>query len=203
MTTSKGEEKMGKRMIKVLLGLSGITVLVVALFLSGCSLKSPLMSDVENNDLEAILSVDQAKEAGTDGLAKPDGSVYLIASSSKRHEFDDDDFSLSLILDGQEIVFSFPEDAIDDDDDSEIEIIAEKWNTVNGPVFYYICLPSGLVFEEPITLKQPLRNYDNGVKNLYWKDPVTNKWIVEDFESVVSGVVKFKISHFSKYAISD
>lgn len=197
---------MEKRMIKVLLGLSGLIVLVIALFLSGCSLKSPLMSNIENNDLEAILSVDQAKEAITNGLAKPDDDVYMICYAEARAEFDRGGGELRIQLDNQDIFFIVPAGAFRDDNDGngyEIHVWGEKWNTGSGLVFSYDCSPEGMVFAEPIILRQPLGNVEEGNENLFWKDTATGEWIVEDHSRIVSGVIEFEINHFSNYAISD
>ncbi len=200
--------KIANRFYNGSIGLSILIVLAGLALLLSCSDRTIFSSGSgmsDTDDLDAILSVDLAKSINVDpgSLAKPDGDVYLICSDFASHEFDDDGFNLRIQLDGEEIVFSIPEDAIDDDDDLEIEIYAEKWSTEFGPVFCYTCLPSGLVFEEPITLKQPLSNPDGEVENLFWNNPEINQWVVDNSATVISEIAKFEISHFSKYAISD
>ncbi|MCD6161375.1 MAG: hypothetical protein J7K40_03055 [candidate division Zixibacteria bacterium] len=171
---------------------------------SGCSNNSPLSSDDENSDLNAINAVDAVKNLNPLDhrlLAKGDPETYLIDSAAVSHEFDDDGFEMTLSLDRKTIKFIVPEDAIDDDD-KDIIILGEKWQTPDGIVYYYTCSPSGLVFEKPITLKQTLEN-TNYNEDMYWYNPASLSWEVEDSDKVVNGIVTFDIDHFSRYAISD
>ncbi len=67
--------------------------------------------------------------------------------------------------------------------------------------------PDGLVFGKPAELKVEVRDLDkedSGVLRLYWNNPSTGLWEVEE-EVVITGNKKkaeFDIYHFSRYAIS-
>ena len=67
--------------------------------------------------------------------------------------------------------------------------------------------PDGVVFDEPAELKVEVRDLDkddSGVLRLYWYNPSTGLWEVEQ-EVEITGQkkkAKFDINHFSRYAIS-
>jgi hypothetical protein len=67
--------------------------------------------------------------------------------------------------------------------------------------------PDGVVFNKPAELKVEVRDVDkedSGVLRLYWYNPGTGLWEVEQ-EVVITGnkkKAKFDIYHFSRYAIS-
>ena len=83
------------------------------------------------------------------------------------------------------------------------DLISRVKAQIAPPLCVYDFGPDGLVFAEDCTLLLDTRLPEGTVLNLYWFNPDTGEWEVEQRgEADQKGIVKFQIHHFSKYAIS-
>jgi hypothetical protein len=68
-------------------------------------------------------------------------------------------------------------------------------------VYFYECLPHGLVFDNPVAVNQYVREANNTAMGLFYN--TNGKWYsLEEVSGVSNGVVKFNMWHFSKYGVS-
>jgi hypothetical protein len=76
-------------------------------------------------------------------------------------------------------------------------------NVLNGVLLNF--RPDGLIFSKPAVLQLEanlLEAADGDVLTLYWYNPDTGLWEVEQKVKVDDEEVEFRIYHFSRYAIS-
>lgn len=93
--------------------------------------------------------------------------------------------------------------AVDEDVDINIHYGKESIDDQTVAVFEFG--PDGLVFHTPAVLHYEVADLDSSIKlaKLYYYDPEVGDWVLQGYSRIVNGKAKFKIRHFSKYAIAD
>jgi hypothetical protein len=81
---------------------------------------------------------------------------------------------------------------------------AALFNTPHGPLVMYDFGPDGLEFNKECKLRLWTDFGKDKLVWLYWFDPEKGQWVKEDKAKKTDkeGAIEFKITHFSKYAIS-
>ncbi len=91
----------------------------------------------------------------------------------------------------------------------EVRTSFTRENLSTGQNFFeFEFSPDGTKFNTPATLVIQARALnrllgDGGVIKLYWYNPDTSQWEVEQSAHVRNGRVEFQIAHFSKFGVSD
>jgi hypothetical protein len=195
-----------------------LTILLIsatfAFFMLGCD-SNPAAPE---NDAEIQVAFDRVEEASSfdssdDGpqlslpRGEPEGElppryVGVLDTDMASGTFDANGGTLTIHLDGEDIVFVIPEGALTET--VEIEIWGQKSNTSEGIVFIYDCSPSPYNFAKPLTVDHPLDKPDgyNAVMLYNSEESRFSPWVFEQMSTVVNGKASFSIDHFSKYGIS-
>jgi len=190
---------------------------MVAAAIFGCSIEAPFAPSNKVEPLNAIAFVEEQFGAdpfaavfdsganANNGLAKR--GKWRIQYDTDYADVGKDGGTISLELGGASSTLEIPKDAVckDEDKDCLVRITARAllFKTPYGPVVLYDFGPDDLVFAKACKLKLITRFAKNTVLRLYWFNPETGRWEVEQRGEVdKKGVVEFEVHHFSKYAIS-
>ncbi len=106
---------------------------------------------------------------------------------------------LEITVDGLAVSIDVPKGAVSEDVD--ITVDAKVVKTLLGPIYLFDFGPDGLIFNTPITLRQPMPASQR-YAFLYYFNPDTKLWELQQAVKVVNGYASFSIYHFSKYGIS-
>jgi hypothetical protein len=140
------------------------------------------------------------RSAGFDSLkANPN----FAAGACVEGEIGPDGGQLTLVLDGQDILFSVPAAALTET--VNLSICGVKLTTPFGDVFIYECGPSGTTFLKPIVVSQPSNRADGDLSALIYLNLVSGESTVLELQEVVEvkdGTAVLHINHFSMYGIS-
>ncbi|MEW5995588.1 MAG: hypothetical protein AB1744_14490 [Candidatus Zixiibacteriota bacterium] len=189
--------------------IASLVGLPLALFL-GCS-NNPLNPTTPEYDIDhglaAVEFADSLLSAASSGpqlsssLDYLKDDPYFCCDAAVSEEVDDGGGSLKIQLDNEEIFFIVPEGALDQN--VEISIHGYKFSTPDGNVFLYECLPSGLVFQEPMWIEHPVSNLADGeYAGLFYSGDDGTLWSFEQVSPATNGWALFEIHHFSMYGIS-
>lgn len=189
------------------IGIMSVLLLSLLTFVS-CSDQNITNEEPANLDLEAIYSVDLAKqmESESPGLAKLELNVYLKSQVTHGFEITNNGYSTSFNIDGKTVKIEAPRNSFDENKWGKrvyIFLRVEKWITPNGTVYYYDCSPGGIEFKNPLILDHPYENSVSKSESLFWFNPAHSNWVVEDVTKLNKMGAAFEIDHFSKYAIAD
>lgn len=106
---------------------------------------------------------------------------------------------LAFTVDGLAVSINVPTGAVSENVD--ITVDAKVVKTLLGPIYLFDFGPDGLVFNKPITLRQPMPAGQR-YAFLYYFNPDTKVWELQQAVKVINGYASFSIYHFSKYGIS-
>lgn len=187
----------------------GLVVMVVAMGLfSGCG-DQPLAPTGASDDPVVVNNTGK----GTDGTAINGGSVdpagvirdvvrgLLIAverSTSKIVGVLGG--TLGVTLPSGEARFTIPPNAL-----VRLVRIDMDVTQLKSQGRFFTCFdfgPDGLVFNQPSLLTLSLPYPEGTSVSLYWLNPATGQWEVQEVKTVRAGKVQFLIHHFSKYGIN-
>ncbi len=189
-----------------------VVFVVVAILFSGCSGDSPLGTDdakPQQDLLKAAAFADSVLQSyAADGLAADVDLDYLrndpyyLCDVEVTQEVNENGGVISLELDNEEIYFWVPAGALKKQ--VEIELWGFKFRTPFGDVWIYDCGPDGLKFNVPMWVNHPIDRQDGQAAALIYIDESKrgNTLELEAVSPVQDGHVKFRIYHFSKYAIT-
>lgn len=192
-----------KRLIQALVGAAVLLALAaLILFSMGCSKMLPTATE---DSVQAY----RAEELWPAPPAQLTGWIQPCSASDSRW-FDQKGGNLKLEADCfKKLDFKVKKDALNDS--VLITVGANLFNYYKDEElqkgFMLQFKPDGVVFAKPAELKVEVRALDkddSGVLRLFWYNPTTDLWEVEQ-EVVITGnkkKVKFDIHHFSRYAIS-
>lgn len=177
-------------------------ILSAFVILGGCS-QNPIESKTENYDitsgLQALSFIDTLQESSVGSSAAKIGDDWvLIDYACDEENIDEEGEELTIELDGQDVHFIIPEDAVTDDVD--ISICGWKYSTPFGYAFIYECGPSGQQFNIPIQVIQYAEDDDGDCAGMFYQGD--DDWELEQISVIENGNVEFEIHHFSKYGIS-
>jgi hypothetical protein len=96
------------------------------------------------------------------------------------------------------ITFRIPAGALLEDKLITVRSFTER--TPSGVLAVYDCGPDGTVFLLPIEVVQPVTG--KSAASMYYFNPQSLKWELQETSAVKSGAALFHIYHFSKYGIS-
>ena len=193
--------------------LAGVAASV--LLMTGCS-DSPLAPVVSRGGSDAIQFVES--QYGSDPLAAvndstktPDGPLaaggsWYLASASDTAYVGNAGGTIYLDFGGPTSTLEIPADAVCSGGGSCVVMItgrAAYFTAPYGPLFLYDFGPDGLRFAKPCELKVNAGFPPGQIVSLFWLNPVTGVWELQQQVRVLKeGVVKFTVTHFSKYGIS-
>lgn len=106
---------------------------------------------------------------------------------------------LELTVDGLAVSINVPKGAVDGNVD--ITVDAKVVRTLLGSIYLFDFGPNGLIFNAPITVRQPMPS-GQLYAFLYYFNPDTKLWELQQAVKVINGYASFNIFHFSKYGIS-
>ncbi|GEM_PF-2784602 len=118
--------------------------------------------------------------------------------------------SAGFTLEGEYNYVLIPDSAIVDS--TSISIQFDRLRFVRGndstlSALVFECAPDGQVFSESLIFDIYVGYFNNNISSnavkLYLFDPDSNRWRLESVKQKNNPPLRFKISHFSKYAISD
>ncbi len=179
--------------------LTALLVLFGLLGMTGCS-DNPVAPDTSANITQAVSApnasakpfVSNHRAGYGSGWVSPDeGGVIDLNWGSPKNE---------LIV---------PAGAVDHDVFIEVRTTFTRANRKLGENFFeFEFSPDGQQFTTPATLVIQARALsrmlpDGGLIKLYWYNPATGEWEIEQSARVEDGRVAFSISHFSKFGVSD
>jgi hypothetical protein len=187
----------GKGLIKLLIGSASVLALAAILLLpTGCSRLLPTEPDALTKvDEYGVLppffknsSTDLLCEASASRMIYPEGGVVLVKNNCMNFEF------------------IIPPDALE----NKVKIVisasyfecVEAGAVVKGLVGDFG--PDGLVFLKPASLilhGDVLEAAEGDMLTLYWYNPDSSQWQVEQEAKVSNSHAEFSINHFSRYAI--
>jgi len=184
-----------QRKLKGFKSLWMVAAIAVVLTIAGCSVNSPLTPDNDQNDLNRSMRV---LDTGTSG----DQEISVIVEKSETIAAETGG---TIDINNQFYVHKFEVKPEALDENTEITVKYSK-DTIDGnEVAVFEFGPSGLVFKESSEIQYKIADLDPKARlgKLYYFDPSVNDWVYQGYSRPESGVVKFDIDHFSKYAISD
>jgi hypothetical protein len=187
----------GKGLIKLLIGTASVLALATIMFFpTGCSNLLPTEPDALSKvDDYGILppffkpgSTDLLCEASASRMIYPEGGVVLVKNNCMNFEF------------------IIPEDALVRK--VKITVQANYFECVEaGAVVKGLVAdfgPDGLVFLKPASLilhGDVLEAAEGDLLTLYWYNPDSDQWEIEQEAKVINSHAAFSINHFSRYAI--
>lgn len=182
-------------------GATFVAAFVASVFLlSGCS--DQPTSPVPSAGADALQHVDQIYG---EGLFAPDsgGSAKLLSGVLRALDMllvGTDGGVLSVDLGGLTASLDVPATALADD--ALIVMNVAQLQTPWGEATILDFAPDGLVFGTPARLTLETSRPDGDQLRLFWWNPSTGRWELQETCTVAGGQVSFSIHHFSKYGIS-
>ncbi len=193
-------------------GFAALAVVFLVAIVIGCSGDAPFAPVVDDQtSFKALNSAldefgaDPFELLGSaDDLAR---RVWYLQTDADFADVGVDGGTIYLELGAVSSVFDVPPGAVCEDAAAgcfeHITAKAVFIMTPYGSVVFYNFGPDGLVFAEDCTLLLDTRLPEGAVLHLFWFNPDTGAWEVEQRgEADKKGIVEFEINHFSKYAIS-
>ena len=210
-------------------GIAGLLVCLVLLFLVGCSnntLNDSTASIDQTNEaidqgltqVENLMPWVTASKCGA--AFNPTSESKLVGEAQISFQTNHDNSAdIALDFNGDIISFQFPKKCvpkanklvdlglIDNEktfENLEITINGWKFETEDGYVYFYECLPHGLVFDKDVRMVHPVANLDMGeISVLFYGQDDGSYWEVEDVTTINGQhVATFLIEHFSLYGVS-
>jgi hypothetical protein len=201
---------MGKSIVmKLGKSLSIFTIAVVALsailVLAVCS-KDKTTEPVEQTTDNELLYMElfNSSDADTIEVAITDSTEIALEITPGLAD------SAGFTLEGENNYILIPDSAIVDS--TSISIQFDRLRFVRGndstlSALVFECAPDGQVFSESLIFDIYVGYFNNNPNSnavkLYLFDPDSNRWRLESVKQKNNPPLRFKISHFSKYAISD
>lgn len=171
-----------------------LTISLSVVYLAGCSSNSTAPEELIPSDPQANW-FDVATN-GNDAAKGPkieiEGDLDVLPVGIAGGE-------LSFSVEGIAVELDVPAGAVSTD--VEITVDATRIKTVLGPIYLFDFGPDGLVFDKPLQLHQPMPAGQR-FAYLYYYNPETKAWELQQSVRVVNGVAVFNIYHFSKYGVS-
>jgi hypothetical protein len=186
-----------QRTHKALMGTALVLALgILLLFPTGCSRLLPTQPD----------SIAKSDDYGVLPPSFKPGSTDLLCEASASKRIDSEGGSVVVKNNCLDFEFIVPADALESN--VKISVLTsifesvETSNTVKGLLVDFG--PDGLVFLKPASLilhGDVLEAVEGEILTLYWYNPDSGLWEVEQEAKVSNSHAEFSVSHFSRYAI--